>query len=141
MTNDKNLSYKLGLGPFTDLTGEEFMQMFNNLPERNEDLSNLSKLNEKTTVELKKTDWTYLYGRVKDQGYCQACYIFAAIGVLEGILAQKYNYVSLSEQHLIDCSSETSCKNGGFVESALSFVKKNGIATRSEYQFVGRQGE
>lgn len=90
-------------------------------------------------------DWIAqgLVSSVKNQGQCNACYAFAAVGAVEGLAQQKDpqpTVLSRSSQQLIDCSLPDS-KNfgciGGKVEYALNYLKSTGLATEKQYPFKG----
>lgn len=72
---------------------------------------------------------------VKEQGVCGACWIFSAIGMLEG-----YNFIktgqliSLSEQNVVDCFSDETCY-GGYTWDAILHVKNNGISKETDYPY------
>jgi len=80
---------------------------------------------------------------VKDQGSCGSCWSFSATGALEGAYKNKYSTLkSFSEQNLVDCDTLTNggkdhgC-NGGLMDNAFSWVKKNGgLAYESDYVYV-----
>lgn len=76
---------------------------------------------------------------IKDQGDCGSCYAFAATGAMEGAhFLQTGELLSLSEQNIIDCSTEDGndrC-NGGFEYQAYSYVIRNeGIETEDSYPY------
>ena len=59
---------------------------------------------------------------------------------MESVAKIKGQNVDLSEQQLVDCSrpqGNQGC-NGGWPSSALKYVISNGIASESEYPYVGR---
>ena len=68
---------------------------------------------------------------MKNQGRCGSCWAFSAVGTLESYSLLKGNTVLLSEQQLVDCSSDygnNGC-DGGANFQALDYVNDNGITT------------
>lgn len=69
---------------------------------------------------------------VKNQKQCGACYTFAANALVEALYKQKFKTeIDLSEQDLINCSSNktygNSGCNGGLISNALEYIKQNGV--------------
>lgn len=75
---------------------------------------------------------------VKDQGNCGSCWSFSTTGALEGAYEIKYNDLqSFSEQQLVSCDNTDSGCNGGWMDNAFTWVKKNGgITTESAYPYT-----
>ena len=64
---------------------------------------------------------------VRQQGSCRSCWAFATTAALEGRYAiKKGSYVQLSEQQMIDCSTNNDGCNGGYPSAALEYIKKAG---------------
>jgi C1A family cysteine protease len=153
--NSKNLSYKLGLGPFTDYTYEEVKRsilreqpkQFIAQQKQQEKSFSFDALADDDEEEVKQLgdhespDYSYLYQSVKNQGGCGSCWIFSAVGFLEGHVAMSNNnqQIRLSEQFLLDCikvdwsSTWTGC-SGGAQYFALDKIKEfGGIPKESDY--------
>ncbi|CAD5325205.1 unnamed protein product [Arabidopsis thaliana] len=153
-TNKKNRSYKLKLNKFADLTINEFKNAYtgSNIkhhrmlqgPKRGSkqfmyDHENLSKL--PSSVDWRKKG---AVTEIKNQGKCGSCWAFSTVAAVEGINKIKTNkLVSLSEQELVDCDTKQNegC-NGGLMEIAFEFIKKNGgITTEDSYPYEGIDGK
>lgn len=142
-TNKKNLSYKLGLGPFTDMTGKEFMSLFKPKAKIDMKAIDVSKLpiNQDSIIPNGK-DWSNLYNKIKNQNSCGSCWAFATIGSIEGMLSIQTNkYYNLSEQPLLDCMehNDDPCEEGSFIPDGLEYAIENGIPLRTEYPYVGKK--
>ena len=137
---DETQTYKKGINQFSALTQEEFVAIYASgviIPEGVEPV--VEETYEPVSNDI---DWTTKGGvsPVKNQGQCGSCWAFSATGVMECIAKIKGQSVSLSEQQLVDCSrpqGNQGC-NGGWPSSALKYVQSNGIASESQYPYVGR---
>ena len=97
------------------------------------------------TVTATSKDWVAdgAVGTIKDQGQCGSCWAFSATGALEGAYQIKNGKSAvLSEQYLVSCDnrknggSDLGC-NGGLMDSAFEFLKKNGGSpTSASYPYT-----
>ncbi|XP_061706855.1 procathepsin L-like [Cydia pomonella] len=79
-----------------------------------------------------------LVTEVKDQNPCGSCYIFAAIGNIEGVHAKQNpgQLVSLSEQQILDCMSEATC-HGGYSLNVINYVASSqGCMSEADYPYI-----
>jgi hypothetical protein len=155
---ESNIKYPktvLGLGPFTDLTWEEFKETYltydiNKGDKNTPGYEVTSKIvdNEKKQIsfdeladaddnaeqnaipnsnELGNTpDWSYLYKHVKSQGECGSCWAFATIGAIEGMVAKTLNISErYSEQERLDCDHRNNGCKGGRFEDSFGDIINN----------------
>ena len=96
-------------------------------------------------------DWANLgyTGPVEDQGACGSCYSFTSTAALASALSLTTGrYTRLSQQNIIDCSSDEASNqakfgktygnfgcNGGSETKAWDFMKENGVMAWSDYPY------
>jgi len=147
--NSGNSTFTLGHNKFSHLSLDEWRSYVRlGLSSRPKELEPPARIHEAPTdiaTLPAAVDWTTVakaVSDVKDQGQCGSCWSFSTTGALEGAHYNKIGVaVSLSEQHLVDCDtpanggSDLAC-NGGLMDSAFTWVKKNGgIATEVDYPY------
>jgi cathepsin L len=134
-------SYKLGENNFTDMSIEEFNNIYLRYKmEVNQSvISNYNIINNSIPPSI---DWRAngMVTNVKDQGQCGSCWAFSAIGTLEGQWAKNTSQlVSLSEQNLVDCAGNYSCDGceGGWPDKAIQYIIDNGgVDTENSYPYL-----
>ena len=141
---EENSLYRTGITKFSDLTKQEFAKIYLNL---NYDALAMANF-DPTIVKVSNAapdayDWRD-YGRVspvKDQGSCGSCWAFSTVANLEGLYyANKGVMKTFSEQMLVDCDTSDSGCNGGLMQYAFTWLKKNGIMLDSDYPYTGTKG-
>jgi len=141
---EENSLYRTGITKFSDLTKQEFAKIYLNL---NYDALAMANF-DPTIVKVSNAapdayDWRD-YGRVspvKDQASCGSCWAFSTIANLEGLYyATKGVMKTFSEQMLVDCDTSDSGCNGGLMQYAFTWLKKNGIMLDSDYPYTGTKG-
>ncbi|KJE93763.1 cathepsin L2 [Capsaspora owczarzaki ATCC 30864] len=142
-------SYTLGMNEFGDLAHHEFAAKylgvrFNGV---NATKSFASSTYLPRMVSLPDSvDWRTagIVTPVKNQGQCGSCWSFSTTGSVEGQHARKTGtLVSLSEQNLVDCSSQEGNEgcNGGLMDDAFEYIIKNGgIDTEASYPYTATTG-
>ena len=143
--NAQNLSYKLGINKFSDLTFEEFKNYY--LSKMVMDNAGNHPAVSEPVTKGKKVDWRdkKVITQVKDQGQCGSCWAFSATGALEAAygIKNKAAPTELSEQELVDCSGEEGNEgcNGGLMTYAYEYVKKNQLASEEDYAYTAQDGD
>ncbi|KAH0888676.1 hypothetical protein HID58_051105 [Brassica napus] len=127
---------------FADLTNQEFL--------RNKfDCSRFGifkgrhNLTDTTTTPSAK-DWTKtgIVSPVRDQGQCEAGWAISSVGAVEAAYRKKYGIgISLSEQQLLDCSTNNKGCDGGAAANAFQYNVERKLNYRSFYPYGGTQGK
>ena len=152
--NAEGHTYQLGVGPFADMTNDEFKatlglgeQRF--FPKEEPDEVWLPE------VEAPRdgVDWRTkgAVTPVKNQGHCGGCWAFSTTGSVEGAWKIAGNDLPItgcgptgcgfSEEQLMDCSKKFGNKGceGGIMEAAFRYIISNkGLNTETAYPFVGK---
>ena len=90
--------------------------------------------------------YTSVLGPIKDQGQCDSCWDFGTTCIVESFITMNQiknkkdkNYVSLSEQYILNKFNQNNDKNGcngGLYEHAVPLFKKVGDITNNECPYV-----
>ncbi|KAK7605217.1 hypothetical protein V9T40_007075 [Parthenolecanium corni] len=145
------VSFKMEMNHFGDMLHHEFIRTMNGY-RRNLNLFRVSDEDDGSffMVPYNVTvpdviDWRQsgAVTPVKNQGQCGSCWAFSTTGSLEGQHFRKTGkLVSLSEQNLIDCSTNfgnSGCE-GGMMDSSFSYIKANkGIDTEKSYPYEAKE--
>nr|ACC91281.1 putative cysteine proteinase [Capsella rubella] len=134
--NAKNLSYRLGLTQFADLTVQEYQDLFSGRPiQKQKALRVTHRYVPLAEDQLPQSvDWRQkgAVSEIKDQGRCT---VESINKIVTGEL------ISLSEQELVDCSIDNHGCNGGLMDSAFQFlINNNGLEYQSDYPYQAVQG-
>ncbi|XP_043700142.1 probable cysteine protease RD19D [Telopea speciosissima] len=145
-----------GVTPFSDLSQDEFENMFTGLRVG----SPLNELVSSTAPSLEvdglptNYDWREkgAVTEVKKQGICGACWAFSTTGAVEGAnFLATGKLTSLSEQQLVDCDNtcdakkKTSCDkgcSGGLMTNAYKYLMEaGGLEEEKSYPYTGKREE
>ena len=141
-TNAQNLSFKLGIGPFTDISRDEFRDTYLGKPRTkaiempNSTEFNPSFLKGYTPGSL-SIDYKSHFRAPVNQGSCGSCWAFGTVATIEGNYSLKFGKkLQFSHQQLVDCDTGNGGCNGGYENRAMDYIKANGIAYESVYPYT-----
>ncbi|CAN8230874.1 unnamed protein product [Cochlearia groenlandica] len=145
--NAKNLSYKLGLNRFADLTVQEYRDSFSAhaKPEHKANKTSQRYVPLDGDQVPETVDWRQqgAVSEIKDQGNCSNCWAFSSVAAIEGInKIVTGELISLSEQELVDCNTDNNgCGAGGYMDKAFEFlINNNGLDSQIDYPYNAVQG-
>jgi KDEL-tailed cysteine endopeptidase len=149
--NSKESTYELGTNAYSHMTPEEFADFFHLGALRAPMLRRSSEfVHAASGSNPASVDWTTKSGvvtPVKDQGNCGSCWSFSAVGAIEGAYGIKNGKqaesAGFSEQELVSCDTVDAGCNGGWMDDAFEFAKKNGgLPVESNYPYTsGKSGQ
>jgi len=135
-------TYKLGHNKFSHINNDDFKSFLQKGVKNDITTQVNSQVYVNITSVPSEIDWVSLgvVTNVKDQGQCGSCWSFSTTGAMEGAYQIKYGkLVSFSEQEFIDCDKTDSGCNGGLMNLAFAFAKRNGgICSEEDYPYVGK---
>merc|ERR1712160_94769 len=139
--NFKDDMMTAALNGFADLTNAEFKKQFAGYKGQQSAQKNVQTL---STADLPESvDWRSknAVSDVKNQGQCGSCWAFSTTGGMEGAWQiASGRLTSMSEQQLVDCSTQNAGCNGGSMELAFNYAGTTNVATESSYPYKGRDG-
>jgi KDEL-tailed cysteine endopeptidase len=146
--NSKVSTFQLGTNAYSHLTSEEFADYFHLGSLRPPMLRRSSPTVHAPPSDMSSVpasvDWTTVPNvvtPVKDQGNCGSCWSFSATGAIEGAYGIKYGSqaysTGFSEQELVSCDNVDAGCNGGWMDDAFTWAKKNGgLPTEADYPYT-----
>jgi cathepsin L len=140
------LGFQLGLNQFSTWTPSEYRQLLGHVA--SDDVTDVPVLPTARAVQAPPATYSWKdHGKVqevKDQGKCGSCWTFGAIGAQESQSAiNTGKLVSLSEQNLLDCVTQSKGCNGGNSNVAYQYVKNKQAGAfnlETAYPYEAKQG-
>uniref|UniRef100_A0AC35UB01 Pept_C1 domain-containing protein n=1 Tax=Rhabditophanes sp. KR3021 TaxID=114890 RepID=A0AC35UB01_9BILA len=138
------ITFEMEINAFSDHTKSE-LQALKGLKRTSTSLSSAiiwtpeSNITVPSSVDCRKLG---LVTEVKDQGKCGSCFIFSAIGALEGQHKKSTGkLVSLSEQNVLDCKGADQCE-GGWPSDVYQFINtEKGVDTEVSYPYKASESQ
>jgi cathepsin L len=129
------------VGPFADLTTEEFNAMYTGFEDAGIEIEEVTP----NGTFADDIDWRKKSAvtPVKNQGSCGSCWAFSAVESMESeaFLSGKYGLEVLSTQQVVSCDKKSSGCNGGDPATAFTYVSgTSGIETESDYPYTSGGG-
>jgi len=136
-------SWTMGITQFSDMTAEEFKAHTKCSGMKRKPAGTVFDAPKDWNKTTDDVDWVKegAVTPVKNQGSCGSCWAFSTTGAIEGrYFISKGQLNSLSEQDLVDCSTQNNGCNGGLMDYAFEFVKGNGgLCSEDDYTYLAYQ--
>ncbi len=141
---DSSQTYQLGITQFSDMTAEERkakylveMSQVNGKNKCEKSAPSIAATNDDQVVDWVKANKVQ---PVKDQGDCNACWAFSAVGALESAYAifKQVEVPEISVQELIDCSDDygnAGCLVG-LMGNVFDYIMDHKINTEKTYPYL-----
>ncbi|XP_063703574.1 uncharacterized protein LOC134833244 [Culicoides brevitarsis] len=141
------IAYPKQIGPYSDLRPQEFMKRFTGV--RFDDVKEhhhhkrehvAMRTHTPAVVDL-RTD--ICVGPIKNQNPCGSCWAFSTLAAVEYTDCKKSGNVltDLSEQHLVDCVYDRDGCEGGWMSTAMEWIRDNEVAIEEEYPYNKKYGK
>jgi Papain family cysteine protease len=126
----------------SDLTAEEFKQKYLGLDITMAKKVELSELPQDLELPEQNLAQTAYVAKVREQHECGSCWAFSTVATLEKQYFDKYRVqVDLSQQDILDCSTEDNGCDGGWPANTYYHVSNNGIAMSVDYPYEAVEGK
>lgn len=132
-----------GITKFADLSQKEFEERLLTADVKKKGDKKSAVIKDAVRTDAGLVDWSgTLTTPVKNQGYCGSCWAFSATEQIESdtMRTLSTSYI-LSPEQITQCDGTSYGCNGGWTESAYSYVKSaGGIAQDSAYPYTSYYG-
>jgi C1A family cysteine protease len=139
---DSRQNFTMGVNQFTDLTPQEFKELYVSGYKPLESFG-CNSFDSHDSNLPDSFDWVSkgFVNPVRDQGQCGSCWAFATTANAESVWAiSSGKLLDLSEEYLVDCATglgyfNMGC-NGGNPDSAFKYMIQNGQCTEGSYPYT-----
>jgi len=144
--NAGNSSYTLGHNQFSGMSVEMYSKLYldSSFVAKAPGATGNAIHQANATVTADAIDWESkgAVTKVKNQAQCGSCWAFSTTGSLEGAYQIKNGKLeSFSEQELVSCDKVDQGCNGGLMDSAFAWIKKEkGLCSEKSYPYTSGKG-
>lgn len=142
--NSHDTTWKSGVNFFADMTEEEkasYTGANMTMAMKSESAVPEWRLEGPVMPSAGSKDWrSTSVTKIKSQGHCGSCWVFSAVGGLEGAYKNRGSILKrFSEQEGLDCSMRNGC-GGGWMQTVYDYAKKSGrLAEEDTVPYQGKE--